>query len=107
MSLLHFWEIEEHVGQLWDRLISRAARKHYPEAAVHLKDIKKTLNIICRAMIGDPAMHIETSIATESGARRSWLQRIAGNDKKITLGWLDDNALHLPETIDVFADRTQ
>ena len=30
MSLLHFWEIEEHVGQLWDRLITGAASKRYP-----------------------------------------------------------------------------
>ena len=105
MSLLHFWEMEEHVGQLWDRLITRAARQHYPQAAVHLKDIKKTLNIMCRAMLGDPAIHIETAVTTESGARRSWLQRIAGSAEQVALGWLDENALHLPETLDVFDER--
>ncbi|MDQ1363612.1 MAG: nitric oxide reductase NorD protein [Pseudomonadota bacterium] len=102
MSLLHFWELEEHVGQLWDRLITRAASKRYPEAAVHLHDIKKTLGIMFRAMIGDAAMHIETSIATQSATRRNWIQRVAGSEEKIQLCWLDTNALHLPETLDVF-----
>jgi nitric oxide reductase NorD protein len=102
MSLLHFWEIEEHVGQLWDRLISHAASKRYPDAAVYLQDIKKTLNIMFRAMVGDAAMHIETSIASQSHARRNWIQRIASTEQKTELGWLDDNALHLPEKIDVF-----
>ena len=106
MSLLHFWEIEEHVGQLWDRLITSAASKHYPNAAVHLQDIKKTLNIMFRAMIGDAAMHIETAVATQYHARRNWIQRIASTEEKIQLSWIDDNTLHLPETIDVFPDAT-
>jgi nitric oxide reductase NorD protein len=104
MSLLHFWEIEEHVGKLWDHLITGAASKRYPDAAVHLKDIKKTLNIAFRAMTGDGAMHIESAIATQSRARRNWLQRIASTEEKVQLSWLTDNALHLPETIDVFPD---
>lgn len=104
MSLLHFWEIEEHVGQLWDRLITGAASKRYPEAAVHLQDIKKNLNIMFRAMTANGAMQIETAVATQSQARRSWLQRIASPEEKVHLSWLTDDALHLPETIDVFAD---
>ena len=105
MSLLHFWEIEEHVGQLWDWLITSAASKHYPHAAVQLQDIKKALNIMFRAMLGDASSSIEASIATQSYAKRNWLQRLASSEQKIQLGWLDDNTLHLPDTIALFPDK--
>ncbi|TNF33668.1 MAG: VWA domain-containing protein [Gammaproteobacteria bacterium] len=98
--------MEEHVGQLWDRIITRASSNRYPKAAVYLEDIRKTLGIIFRAMGGDGGLEVQSAAATEHHARRSFLQRIAGTQQKIELGWLDDNALRLPDYIDVFPDKT-
>ncbi len=100
-----FWEMEEHVGQLWDRIITRASSNRYPQAAVHLDDIRKTLGIIFRAMGGDGGLDVQSATATEHHARRSFLQRVAGTQQKSELGWLDDNALRLPDCIDVFPDK--
>ncbi|WP_154724834.1 hypothetical protein [Candidatus Contendibacter odensensis] len=47
--------MEEHVGSLWHRLITRAAQRHYPDAAVTLADIEKTAGLLFRAFGGDPA----------------------------------------------------
>jgi nitric oxide reductase NorD protein len=96
--------MEEQVGQLWDRLITRAASRRYPEAAVHLADISQTAGILFRALGGDGGLRVEAANATEHGARRSWLQRIAGSQRTVELSWRDDLALRLPAVIDWFAE---
>jgi nitric oxide reductase NorD protein len=101
---LDFWEFEEHVGEAWDRLITRAASKSYPQAAVQLTEMNKKLSIMFRAMGGDPGLTLESAAATEHQARRNLLQRIAGNSHKVRLCWRDHSALHLPDSIDVFPD---
>ena len=101
-----FWEMEEHVGQIWDRMINSASSTRYPEAEVQLSEIKKTLGIIFRAMGGDSGLNLETSTATEHHARKSILQRIAGSQDKVELSWVDKSALHLPYKLDVFPEKS-
>jgi len=96
--------MEEHVGQLWDRLITRAASRRYPDAAVHLADVSRTAGVLFRALGGDGGLRVEAANATVHGARRSWLQRIAGSHRTVELPWRDDLALRLPAVIDYFAE---
>ncbi|MCW9013996.1 MAG: VWA domain-containing protein [Gammaproteobacteria bacterium] len=103
--IFDIFEIEEHVGNFWDRIITRAASKTYPDAAVELDDIKKTLGIIFRAMGGDAGLTVQATTASEHLARRNVLQRIAGSGSKVELGWRDEHALRLPVKIDVFPDQ--
>ena len=72
--------MEEHVGLLWDRLITRAATRRYPAAAVTLQQVGKTVAILFRALGGDGGLRVEAATATAHGARRSWLQRLAGSN---------------------------
>ena len=108
-NYLHFIpqlvEFEEHVGKLWDRLITRSASQRYPDAAVSLGEIRRSVGIMFRALGGEGGLKVETSAGTEHGARRSWLQRVAGSDKQVELGWRNQEALHLPGVIDVFPER--
>jgi nitric oxide reductase NorD protein len=97
-------EFEEHVGRLWHRLITRSASQRYPEAAVRLEDVRCPVGIVFRALGGDGGLKVETAMATGHGARRSWLQRVAGSHRQVELGWRSDEALHLPAVIDVFPD---
>ena len=96
--------MEEHVGQLWDRLITRAASRRYPAAAVRLEDVSRTAGVLFRALGGDGGLRVEAANATGHGARRSWLQRIAGSQRKVELSWRDDLALRLPAVIDWFPE---
>jgi nitric oxide reductase NorD protein len=97
--------VEEFVGQLWHRLITRAARRSYPEAVVTLETVGHGAGILFRALGGDGGLRIEAGDATASGARRSWLARIAGTRRTVELAWRDDQALRLPARIDCFPDR--
>ena len=108
-NFLHFIpqlvEFEEHVGKLWHRLITRSACRRYPEAAVSLTEVRRSVGVMFRALGGDGGLKVETTTATEHGARRSWLQRVAGSDKQVELGWRNEEALHLPAIIDVFPEQ--
>ncbi len=98
--------MEEQVGQLWHRFITRAAATHYPQAAVKLTDISKTVGILFRALGGEAGLRVEATTATRHGARRHWLQRIAGTHKQIELCWRNAEALQLPAQIDLFPTKT-
>jgi len=100
--LHHLVELEEHVGSLWHRLITQPATRHYPEAAVYLDDIRRSVAVMFRALGGDGALKIESAAATEYGARRSWLQRIAGTNRHVELSWRSESSLNLPVCVDVF-----
>jgi nitric oxide reductase NorD protein len=97
--------MEEQVGALWHRLVTRAARDRHPEAAVRLGDLAPTLGVIFRALGGDGGLRVEPAAATAHGASRKLLQRIAGTGKKVELAWRDSRALRLPTVIDWFPSQ--
>ena len=94
--------MEEQVGAYWHRLITRSASRRYPEAAVSLEEIKKTIGVVFRALGGDGGLKVEASYATDHFGERTLLQRIAGSDKRVHSSWRDDRALLLPPTVDLF-----
>ncbi len=97
--------MEEAVGKLWHRLISRAADNGFPEATVTLEEMDTTVGVLFRALGGDGALQVKATEATSFSARRSWLQRIAGNHHEVELAWCDDNTLRLPGRLSLFPER--
>ncbi|GGK85257.1 nitric oxide reductase activation protein NorD [Amphritea balenae] len=96
--------MEEHVGQVWDRFITKIANQGYPEAAVTLDQVKTPLGVFYRALGGDSALRITATTATLHKARRSWLHKVAGTGKKVELAWQDEICLYLPAQLDLFPD---
>ena len=97
--------MEEQVGALWHRLITRASERRYPEAAVRLEDMALTLGIVFRALGGDAGLEVKAGDEYAHGARRGLLARIAGSGNRMALAWRDDRALLLPPVIDRFPER--
>lgn len=91
--------MEEQVGALWHKLITRAADNQHPQAAVFLHDIQKSIGIYFRALGGDSGLQVEIADATTNFAQRNLLQRIAGSNAKIQLAWRDERSLRLPPSI--------
>jgi nitric oxide reductase NorD protein len=96
--------MEEFVGGLWDKLITRTAYRGYPKARIELKQIERIAPIFFRALGGDAGLTIRAGTATAHGGQRSWLERVAGIGEKVELAWSDDSTLHLPAFIDVFPE---
>ena len=98
--------MEEWAGKIWHRFITGISQKHYPEAAVSLEEMRKTVGIVFRALGGDGGLRIDAANATAHGSRRSWLQRVAGNNRRVEFSWRDDESLALPATMDIFPQRS-
>ncbi|MCG8427279.1 MAG: VWA domain-containing protein [Chromatiales bacterium] len=96
--------MEEKVGEIWHKLITRAADDHYPDAAVNLNQVKTTVGVMFRALGGDGGLDVESTSTTEYNARRSILQRIAGSKQQVELAWRDDQSLRLPDQIALFPE---
>jgi nitric oxide reductase NorD protein len=94
--------MEEFVGKVWHRLVTRSSHDRFPKAAVLLQDIRKPVGVFFRALGGDGALRIEACSGSENTARRNWLQRLAGTHRQVELSWRNNEALYLPLTIDIF-----
>lgn len=97
--------MEEWVGGLWDRFITRSARRDHPQAAVYLSEIEKTASVFFRALGGDAGLRVAPSAEETHGARRRWLSRLAGTDDRAAHAALDAETLRLPHSIAWFASR--
>jgi nitric oxide reductase NorD protein len=98
--------MEEYVGELWHKLVTRVADKQHDEAAVSLDEISKVASIFFRALGGDVGLNLSAAPSTRHGARRSWRDRLATTGERIELSWRDGETLRLPEKIDLFPERS-
>lgn len=98
--------MEEFVGKLWHNWITKAAGGSYPQAAVKLAEVEKTAGILFRAFGGDPGLKVAAAVSEAHGARRGWLQRVAGSGEKAALARRDAETLRLPPEIAAFPDKS-
>jgi len=98
--------MEEYVGELWHKLVTRVADKQNIEATVSFEEISKTAGIFFRALGGDAGLNISAAPATRHGARRRWIQKLATSGERVELSWRDGETLRLPERIGLFSDRS-
>ncbi|WP_265947908.1 nitric oxide reductase activation protein NorD [Dechloromonas sp. A34] len=97
--------MEEFVGKLWHNWVTKAAAGHYPEAAVKLLEVEKTAGILFRAFGGDPGLKVAAATAATHGARRKWLERLAGSGEKVAQARRDAQTLRLPPEIAAFPEK--
>ena len=88
--------MEEFIGKLWHNWITKAAGGTYPEATVKLAEVEKTAGILFRAFGGDPGLKVAAATTESHGARRRWLERLAGSNEKAALAKRDAETLRLP-----------
>ena len=97
--------MEEWVGKVWHKLVTRSVNHDYPEARVDLDEMRKTLGIVLRALSGDAGLQIRQSTDVASNAPRNLMQRIAGIGLKTQAAWRDADSLNLPDSIALFPQR--
>ncbi|MGB5598492.1 MAG: VWA domain-containing protein [Thiothrix litoralis] len=97
--------MEEWVGKVWHKWVTRSVNHDYPQARVDLDEMRKTLGIVVRALSGDAGLQIRQSTAVASDAPRSLMQRIAGTGLKTSAAWRDADSLNLPDSIAFFPQR--
>ncbi len=98
--------MEETVGKYWHKLITYAARNHYPMAVITLAEIKPKLSVWYRALGGELSIRLDAAVPRNLGQERTVLQRIAGTNKAIPVTSLDDDCLRLPGRVAIFPDKS-
>ena len=98
--------MEEQVGIVWHRLINWLAEQHFHAAAVELKSLSKDIGLMFRALGGAHGVMVRPGAGMLHGATRPLLQRLAGCGTKAELAWVDQEALRLPQVVDIFPAKT-
>jgi nitric oxide reductase NorD protein len=92
--------MEEQVGEIWHRFVTRLAYRGFPDAVVRLTEVERSVGVMFRALGGDGGLQVTTADLVANRARRSWLQRLAGSHERFSLAWRDESFLRLPVEID-------
>ncbi len=98
--------MEEFVGKIWHRWITRRADSYFPDQKVTLEDMRQPVGVLFRALGGEGGLQIENAHASQHGARRGLLQKIAGTGTTVELAWRDADSLRLPLEIAWFPDQS-
>ncbi len=97
--------MEEFVGRVWHKLITRAAGTEFDAARVSLDDMRRAIEMLFRAGGGSPLLRLREAADQARGGPRGWLQRVAGTGTEAALPQLDADSLALPATLAVFEHR--
>jgi len=103
---MSWYEPEELVGGLWDRLIStKSSYEHYEDAAVTFDEISNFLPIFFRTLGGDLGLRFAPTDALSSYHRMDFLTRLGQSAEKVATARSTSEVIALPATIDYFATR--
>ncbi len=97
--------MEEMVGRWWHQAITRVARTGYPQAAVQLEDVQKSIGVLFRAAGGATGLRFAPASLLRVGAPRNWLQKVAGSGRRADIAQLEPDVLALPGALAVFEAR--
>jgi len=98
--------MEELVGGLWHKYITRKANPEFEHARVSFDEVSKSVGMIFRALGGDAIKRIEAASGREYLSRKSLLQKISGDSQLVSLAWQDEESLRLPESLAIFDDKS-
>jgi len=97
-------EVEEWVGSVWHRFITRRASPDFPDASVTLESMQRPLSVLFRAMGGDSGVEVGAANARDLMLRRNLLQQVAGTCKQLPVAWCDASNLRLPQSLAVYPE---
>ena len=93
--------MEEWVGGIWHRFITRKASTDFFDARVEFTQVSKSIGVVFRALGGDPLKRVEAASPREYFERRSFLQKVSGHNQQQSLAWQDEESLRLPQALAV------
>lgn len=97
--------MEEWVGGIWHKYITKKSRTDFTQAEVAFAEVNKSVGVVFRAMGGHGVKRVEAASARDYLVRRTWLQKISGENQQVSLAWQDEESLRLPEKLAVFPTK--
>lgn len=97
--------MEEHIGKVWHKYISKKAIKSYDEQKVYFQDLKKSLKIFYNLLGGDKAKDILITDKRPIFKQRTLIEKVSGIGKSFFLPWQDEKALYFPASLSCFSKK--
>ncbi|GGB91049.1 hypothetical protein GCM10011352_16370 [Marinobacterium zhoushanense] len=97
--------MEEFVGAIWHRLVTRQSATDFADARVDLAELQPQLAPFYRGLGGAPGKLLEAAEPRPFRAPRKLIQRIAGSHRRHAVSWQDERSLRLPPSIALFPER--
>lgn len=94
--------MEEYVGNIWHRWITKRADSNYQQGRVNLADVGREVSMMFRALGGDAGLRVSVAAPKSYQYRRSRLQEVAGSAKLVSFSSRNDEVLLLPDTLAAF-----
>jgi nitric oxide reductase NorD protein len=94
--------MEEWVGGLWHKYITRKSNSEHLNAKVEFATVSKSVALVFRALGGSSVKRVEAASRQDYLVRRTFLQKISGENQQLSLAWQDDESLRLPPSLAVF-----
>tara|TARA_R110002050_G_scaffold78737_3_gene168164 strand:- start:2493 stop:4376 length:1884 start_codon:yes stop_codon:yes gene_type:complete len=99
-------KMEEVVGKLWDKWLTRQVSTDFPDSVIKLDDIQSQLQIFYRSLGGDSSKTFEPCEPRRVKTKRSTMQKIAGSHQRFYLAWQNESTLRLPPHIALFPESS-
>lgn len=96
--------MEELVGNLWHKYITRKAEPHFAGASTELKDQQKKLSLLLHAWGADSGVQIQNAVPAHFTTYQGSLQKIAGTGHRHYVAQKSAERFCLPGKIDIYPD---
>lgn len=96
--------MEEVVGKLWDKWLTRQVSTDFLDSQIKLEDIQLQLQIFYRSLGGDKTKTFESCEPRRVKTKRSTMQKIAGSHQRFHLSWQNESSVRLPPQIALFPE---
>lgn len=98
--------MEEVVGKLWDKWLTKQVSTDFPESQIILADIQSQLQVFYRSLGGDKTKALESCEPRRINIQRSVMQKVAGSHQRFYLSWQNGSCIRLPPHIAIFPDHS-
>ena len=94
--------MDEKVGKLWDKYITKKTSQIYIDEKVSFSDKSKSLKIFYHLLGGNKAKELHITDKRSIQTSRTLLEKISGTGKTFFLAWQDEKGLYLPASLAYF-----
>ena len=99
--------MDEKVGKLWDKYLTKKVSRLYEEEQVFFSDNSRSLKIFYHLLGGDKGKELHVTDKRSIKTSRTLLEKISGAGKTFFLAWQDEKGIYLPASLAYFPLKQQ
>lgn len=99
--------MEESIGKVWHRFLSKKTNSAYESERVFFADKSRALKLFYHLLGGDRGKELNVTDKRSLTTSRSLLHKISGEGRNFFLAWQDEKGVYLPASLACFAEKKE